>query len=287
MYLLQIIHKDFALTQASLQTLEGLPSFQFIKSQNKNELVCNYWKFTESLSSDLQSKIRNNFQNSMSDFLFIDAFINPKKEFLFAFDMDSTLIQQEVIDELARANGVYSQVAEITERAMQGELDFNSALRARCELLKGVSTNTFEEVFQIITPSQGVDSFLRSIKSYPSRLAVFSGGFVPIVRKFAEIYSFDEYRANTLEEQNRILTGNVIGEIVNRQKKKEYLLEVQTKYKIETSQVVAVGDGSNDLDMLQSAGIGIGFHPKEGLKKQIQNWLDFAGMDALEFLLDH
>ncbi len=276
----------------SLQDIESdwknknLPNLKYAGMRNQNGVFCYYWESEFDLNLDHQSKIRNVNTGVETDFLFINKLLDTKKESLFAFDMDSTLIEQEVIDELARANGVYSQVAEITERAMQGELDFNSALKARCELLKGVSTQTFEDVYKTITPSKGVDSFLRSIKSYPCRLAVFSGGFVPIVQKFAKTYSFDEYRANHLEEQNGILTGNVMGEIVNRQKKKDYLLEVQTKYNIETSQVVAVGDGSNDLDMLKSAGTGIGFHPKEGLKKQIHNWFDFSGMDALLFLLD-
>lgn len=255
------------------------------KTSNIGKLICHKFITKQTLSSVDVLSIRRKLANLQIDLLAVENLLDSRMESLFVFDMDSTLIEQEVIDELARANQVYDKVAEITERAMQGELDFDAALRERCKLLAGVTEDIFEIVYNKITPSQGVDFFLKNIKTYPSRLAVFSGGFVPIVQRFANQYNFDEYRANVLEIEEGKLTGKVIGEIVNRQKKKEYLLAVQDKFQIPTSQVVAIGDGSNDTDMLLTAGVGVGFHPKEGLKKNISNWIEFSGMEAVLFLL--
>ncbi|MCB1178913.1 MAG: phosphoserine phosphatase SerB [Leptospiraceae bacterium] len=231
-----------------------------------------------------EKELRENLKSGEIDILFLEDFLDKTQKALFVFDMDSTLIKEEVIDELARQNGVYEKVAEVTEKAMQGELDFNEALKMRCSHLKGIHENAFEKIFQSIHPNQGVELFLKEVKEFPSVLAVFSGGFIPVVERFAKKFGFDEFRANKLEVKDNLLTGEVIGEIVNKTKKKEYLLEVKEKYSIENSQVIAIGDGSNDSEMLLSANLGIGFHPKEGLKSHLRNWVDFVGMETLLFL---
>jgi phosphoserine phosphatase len=198
--------------------------------------------------------------------------------------MDSTLIQQEVIDEIAKENGVYEEVSKVTLEAMEGKLNFDEALKKRCELLKGISTETFERVYSRLQLNLGVEFFLKNRKNYLIKVAVLSGGFEPILQRFQREYRIEFFKANLLEEENQILTGKVLGEIINAEKKEKYLLEIAQKERIPLSQVVAIGDGSNDSLMLNRAGIGIGFHAKDGLKRKIQNWIEYFGMEILFFL---
>ncbi|EMM70588.1 phosphoserine phosphatase SerB [Leptospira weilii str. 2006001855] len=198
--------------------------------------------------------------------------------------MDSTLIQQEVIDELAKLAGVYEEVASVTKEAMEGDLDFHEALKKRCVYLKGLSSSIFTELYPKLKLNVGVENLLKGLKEKSTKTAVFSGGFTDILEMFQKQYGIDEIRANVLEVQDGQLSGNVIGDIVDKNKKFEYLKMIRDLEGISHSQVVAVGDGANDALMLNEAGIGIGFHAKEGLKRLIANWVDFAPLDVLLFL---
>ncbi|MBM9501781.1 phosphoserine phosphatase SerB [Leptospira sp. 201903071] len=245
---------------------------------------CIEWKISKKLEPKELMELREKFAKKNSDLLQVDRLLDSKKKSLFAFDMDSTLIQQEVIDELARLAGVYDQVASVTKEAMEGNLDFHEALKKRCLYLKGLPTSIFEELYPNLTLNVGVEKLLLGLNEKESRTAVFSGGFTDILETFQKEHRIGEVRANVLEKENGVLTGFVSGEIVDKIKKCKFLKEIRDREKIDSSQVVAVGDGANDALMLNEAGIGIGFHAKDGLKKLITNWVDFAPMDVLLFL---
>lgn len=245
---------------------------------------CIEWKISRKLDRSELIAVREIFAKRNSDLLQVDKLLDAKKKSFFAFDMDSTLIQQEVIDELARMAGVYDEVASVTKEAMEGNLDFHEALKKRCAHLKGLSSSIFTELYPTLSLNIGVENLLKGLKENQSRTAVFSGGFTDILEIFQKRYGIDEVYANVLERENGQLSGNVVGDIVDKNKKLEYLKMIRDREGISSSQVVAVGDGANDSLMLNEAGIGIGFHAKEGLKKLILNWVDFAPMDSLLFL---
>lgn len=260
----------FLLSSASVRT-QGLWS-------------CIEWKILRKLDRSELLSIRETFAKRNSDLLQVDQLLDSKKKSFFAFDMDSTLIQQEVIDELARLAGVYEEVASVTKEAMEGNLDFHEALKKRCAHLKGLSSSIFTDLYPKLSLNIGVENLLKGLKENGSRTAVFSGGFIDILEIFQRRYGIDEVYANVLERENDRLSGNVVGDVVDKNKKLEYLKMIRDREGISSSQVVAVGDGANDSLMLNEAGIGIGFHAKEGLKKLIVNWVDFAPMDSLLFL---
>lgn len=259
----------------------SLKNFTRLFTKKIFEIYCSYYSLNTYISQEEISSILTHLRASGLDAIFVPNLLDPQKESLFVFDMDSTLIQQEVIDEIAKECGVYAEVSKITEEAMQGMWNFEESLKKRCAFLKGVDANVFEKIYNNLTLNLGVKEFLTEIRKHSAKIAVFSGGFTPILEKFAQDYKIDEFRANTLEIQNGKLTGNTIGEIIDSNKKEKYLLEVAEKYKISSSQTVAVGDGANDVKMIQRARIGIGFHAKEGLKKQISNFIDKVGLHAL------
>lgn len=189
---------------------------------------------------------------------------------LAVFDMDSTLIQQEVIDELARAVGLYDKVAAITEAAMRGEApytDFEASLRARAALLKGVPTDIWDKLkSSVITFTPGAKELVTSLKALGWKTAVLSGGFTPLARWVQETLGLDYAYANHLvaDEQKGILTGELVPgkPIIHAEKKRELLREIAVKEGILVDRAIAVGDGSNDLLMMGAAGLGIAFNAK-------------------------
>ncbi|TGL77372.1 phosphoserine phosphatase SerB [Leptospira yasudae] len=250
----------------------------------QGEWNCIEWNIGRKLEASELIALRALFAKKNSDLLQIDSLLNPKEKSFFAFDMDSTLIRQEVIDELARLAGVYEEVASVTKEAMEGNLDFHEALQKRCAHLKGLSSSIFSDLYNRLEPNVGVETLLRGLKEKKSRTAVFSGGFTDILELFQKDFGIDEIYANVLTREDGHLTGTVTGDIVDKNKKLEYLKTIRDREGIAHKQVVAVGDGANDALMLNEAGIGIGFHAKDGLKKLIVNWVDFAPMDVLLLL---
>lgn len=265
---------------------KALSSFAYSYLGNKSykDINCYYYECDHRILASDKLEIRNALDPFDMDVLFVSSLLDLDKPALFAFDMDSTLIQEEVIDEIARENGVYEEVARVTEQAMQGNMSFDESLRKRCALLKGVSVDTYDKVYSRLTLNSGVGFFLENIKSFSAKVAVLSGGFHPILEKFQSNYGIHFFKGNVLEEENGVLTGRVLGEIINGDKKEFYLREIAEREGISLDQVVAVGDGSNDSLMINRAGIGIGFHAKDGLKRKIQNWVDHFGMEVLFFL---
>ncbi|TAQ86159.1 hypothetical protein B7494_g5514 [Chlorociboria aeruginascens] len=183
---------------------------------------------------------------------------------LVVFDMDSTLIEQEVIDLVAASIGVETQVSEITERAMNGELDFSASLRGRAQLLKGVDADIFTHLRSVIRPTKGAKELIRALKRMGCKTAVLSGGFIPLTQWLANTLGIDYAFANTLASDpvTNTLTGEVLGHIVDAERKRELLLEIAKKENVPLEQVIAVGDGANDLLMMKEAGLGVAFNAK-------------------------
>ncbi len=204
---------------------------------------------------------------------------------LIAFDMDSTLIQSEVIDELAYQAGAGPQVQEITRRAMQGELDFKQSLEKRVALLQGLSTETLELVAQHLDLTEGALRLIQNLKALGYKIAILSGGFTYFGRQLQKSLEIDYLFANELEIKDGVLTGHLSGQIVDGNRKAKLLQHLAEKENISLEQIIAVGDGANDLPMLNLAGLGIAFHAKpvvrEGAKQAISN----VGLDAVLYFL--
>lgn len=204
---------------------------------------------------------------------------------LVAFDMDSTLIESEVIDELAREAGVHDQVATITERAMRGELDFNESFRQRVALLKGLDASALERVRERLKLTEGAERLITTLKALGYRTAILSGGFTWFGSHLQSTLGIDHVHANELEIEDGKVTGRVVGQIVNGQRKAELLRELAAQEGISLEQVIAVGDGANDLPMLGIAGLGIAFRAKPLVKESAEQAISTLGLDGILYLM--
>lgn len=218
----------------------------------------------------------------------IDAVLVPsanrRKKLLIA-DMDSTMINEECIDELADALGLKDQVAEITTRTMNGELEFSEALDIRVALLKGLKQKTIEEVRrEHITLAPGGRVLVHTMKTHGAYTALISGGFTFFADHFAKRIGFEEARANVLEFDGDVLTGTVEKPIVDKDTKLHRLKELIAEKDISMEQTLAVGDGANDLAMLQAAGFGVALHAKPVVAAQANIVIDHGDLTALLYL---
>ena len=200
---------------------------------------------------------------------------------LVLFDVDSTLIEQEVIDLLASKTPHGDLVSKITSRAMAGEIDFDQALRERVSLLKGLPDSIINEVIGEITFSPGALNLIEELQRRSIRVGAVSGGFINVLRPLFSNLDLDFLRANTLEISAGILTGSVEGSIVNRAVKRQSLIEFAHQFGIELSATVAVGDGANDLEMIQTAGLGVSYRGKPILNKAADVVLTEPRLDLL------
>ena len=204
---------------------------------------------------------------------------------LVAFDMDSTLIRVEVIDELARLKGVGDECAAITEAAMRGEMDFNESLKRRLLLLKGLDEKALTQVAENLPLSDGAERLMQNLKRFGYKIAIISGGFTYFGKRLQERFGIDYLHANELEIKDGEVTGRVVGEIVNAGKKAEYLRAIADAEGIDLQQVIAVGDGANDLPMLNLAGLGIAFHAKPKVKEGAGQAISTFGLDSVLYLM--
>jgi phosphoserine phosphatase len=204
---------------------------------------------------------------------------------LIVMDVDSTLIQDEVIELLADARGCLAEVAAITARAMAGELDFEASLRERVALLAGMSVGTLDEVGGRIRLTPGARTFVRTLRRLGYTVAIVSGGFDHIVQRLADDLGIEHAVANTLEVRDGVLTGRLLGEIVDRAGKAAVLRRIAAAEHVALEQTVAIGDGANDLDMLATAGLGIAFNAKPVVRQQADTAVSVPYLDAILFLL--
>ncbi|MFZ4065738.1 MAG: phosphoserine phosphatase SerB [Rhodoluna sp.] len=193
---------------------------------------------------------------------------NSRARMLVVFDVDSTLIQDEVIELLADHAGKRAEVEAVTERAMTGELDFEGSLRARVITLKGLSKSVIDETLARIQLTDGALEVIEYIHSIGGKAGAVSGGFVELLEPLAKRLNLDFYRANQLEVVDGVLTGNVIGQIIDKPAKAQALSEWAKELGISEAQCVAVGDGANDLDMMNAAGLSVGFNAKPRVRAQ-------------------
>ncbi|WP_055437100.1 phosphoserine phosphatase SerB [Lacinutrix algicola] len=242
------------------------------KIENKSELTEKFMQISRQLNVDIAFQEDNIYRRNRR---------------LVCFDMDSTLIQTEVIDELAELAGVGAEVRAITESAMQGEIEFNESFKKRMKLLKGLKEEVLQDVAVNLPITKGARRLIDTLKSYGFKTAILSGGFTYFGHYLQKELGIDYVYANQLEIIDGELTGNYLGEIVDGNKKAEYLQEIANKEGLNISQTIAVGDGANDLAMLNLAGLGIAFHAKPKVKDNAQSSISSIGLDGVLYLLGY
>lgn len=204
---------------------------------------------------------------------------------LICFDMDSTLIRTEVIDELAERAGVGQQVREITERAMRGEIDFIESFRERVALLKGLDESVMQEIAENLPITEGVERLMYVLKRYGYKIAILSGGFTYFGNYLKNKFGIDYVYANELEIVDGKLTGRYLGEVVDGRRKAELLRLIAQVENVDIRQTIAVGDGANDLPMISLAGLGIAFHAKPKVVANAQQSINTTGLDGVLYFL--
>ncbi len=209
-----------------------------------------------------------------------------RKRRLIAFDMDSTLIKAEIIDELAKMKGVGEEVSRVTEAAMRGELDFKQSFTRRLSLLRGLPQARVFELLDRVPLTDGAERLISTLKSHGYRTAILSGGFTFFGRHLQAMLGIDYLHANELEIQDGIVTGDVVPPIMDGARKAEKLQEIAAEMGIALNDVIAVGDGANDLPMLNLAGMGIAYRAKPLVRQSAQHAISTVGLDAILYLLD-
>lgn len=204
---------------------------------------------------------------------------------LIVFDMDSTLVEAEVIDELARAAGSWERVSSITERAMRGELEFADSFRERLASLRGLSASRLPAIADGLVISPGAATLVATLKAAGYRSAIVSGGFEFFARRLAANLGIDQVFANTLDIVDSEITGEAHGRIIDGQRKAELLQEIAETLGLSHEQVIAVGDGANDLPMLGLAGLGVAYRAKPVVRAAVDQAITYSGLDSILFLL--
>ena len=219
------------------------------------------------------------------DFSFQQDNMYRRMRRLICFDMDSTLIETEVIDELAIRAGVGDQVKAITESAMRGEIDFTESFTRRVALLKGLDESVMQEIAESLPITEGVDRLMYVLKKYGYKIAILSGGFTYFGQYLQKKYGIDYVYANELEIVDGKLTGRYLGDVVDGKRKAELLRLIAQVEKVDIAQTIAVGDGANDLPMLGIAGLGIAFHAKPKVVANAKQSINTIGLDGVLYFL--
>lgn len=238
--------------------------------KNRDEMHANFMSLSASLGVDISFQKDNMYRRNRR---------------LICFDMDSTLIQTEVIDELAERAGVGDKVKAITESAMRGEIDFSESFKQRVALLKGLDESVMQDIANHLPIMDGADRLMSILKKCGFKIAILSGGFTYFGNTLKKRFGIDYVYANELEIQNGKLTGRYVGDIVDGKRKAELLRLIAQVENIDLEQVIAVGDGANDLPMLNLAGLGIAFHAKPKVKANARQSISTIGLDGVLYFL--
>ena len=299
-YILTVIGRSLSAKQiaAAAKVIKGqglnidsiirLTGRQSIKHPEKNVRACIEFSLrgTPKDLSDMQSQLMQLSAEMEFDFSLQRDNMFRRMRRLICFDMDSTLIQTECIDELAMRAGVGDKVKEITERAMRGEIDFKESFKERVALLKGLDVSVMKDIAENLPITEGVDRLMEVLKRYGYKIAILSGGFTYFGEYLQRKYGIDYMYANELEvDENGKLTGNYVGEIVDGHRKAELLKLIAQVEKVNLAQTIAVGDGANDLPMISEAGLGIAFHAKPRVQANAKQSINTIGLDGVLYFL--
>ncbi len=234
----------------------------------------------------MQKELMSMSQEMAVDFSFQHDDMYRRMRRLICFDMDSTLIQTECIDELAKRAGVGDKVSEITARAMRGEIDFKESFKERVALLKGLDASVMKDIAEHMPITEGTDRLMSVLKTCGYKIAILSGGFTYFGEYLQKKFGVDYVYANELEiDENGKLTGNYLGDIVDGHRKAELLKLIAQVEKVNLAQTIAVGDGVNDLPMISEAGLGIAFHAKPRVVANAQQSINTMGIDGILYFL--
>ena len=274
----------------NIDAIKRLTGRMSIMHPERNVRACVEFSVRGFLSAEdrqsLQKELMSLSAESGMDFSFQKDDMFRRMRRLICFDMDSTLIQAECIDELARRHGVYDQVAAITERAMRGEIDFKESFTERVALLKGLDISVMQDIAEHLPMTEGVDRLMSVLKTCGYKIAILSGGFTFFGEYLQRRFGIDYVYANELEVgEDGKLTGRYVGEVVDGRRKADLLKLIAQTEKVNIAQTIAVGDGANDLPMLNEAGLGIAFHAKPRVKKEAGQSLSSIGLDGVLYFL--
>ena len=233
----------------------------------------------------MQERLMQLASEQEMDFSFQQYNMDRRMRRLICFDMDSTLIETEVIDELAIRAGVGDEVKAITESAMRGEIDFTESFTRRVALLKGLDESVMQEIAESLPITEGVDRLMYVLKKYGYKIAILSGGFTYFGQYLQKKYGIDYVYANELEIVDGKLTGRYLGDVVDGKRKAELLRLIAQVEKVDIAQTIAVGDGANDLPMLGIAGLGIAFHAKSKVVANAKQSINTIGLDGVLYFL--
>ncbi|MBR6305178.1 MAG: phosphoserine phosphatase SerB [Bacteroidales bacterium] len=274
----------------NIDAIKRLTGRMSIMHPERNVRACVEFSLRGFLSADDKKSMQQDLM-AMSvdagiDFSFQKDDMYRRMRRLICFDMDSTLIQAECIDELARRHGVYDQVAAITERAMRGEIDFKESFTERVALLKGLDISVMQDIAENLPITEGTDRLMSVLKTCGYKIAILSGGFTFFGEYLQRKYGIDYVYANELEvDENGKLTGRYIGEVVDGRRKADLLKLIAQTEKVNLAQTIAVGDGANDLPMINEAGLGIAFHAKPRVKQSARQSISTIGLDGVLYFI--
>lgn len=272
----------------NIDSIIRLTGRQSVMHPEKNGRACIEFSLrgTPKDLADMQSKLMHLSADMAFDFSLQKDNMYRRMRRLICFDMDSTLIQTECIDELAERAGVGDKVREITERAMRGEIDFRESFKERVALLKGLDVSVMRDIAEKLPITEGVERLMAVLKRYGYKIAILSGGFTYFGEYLQRKFGIDYMYANELEvDDNGKLTGKYLGDIVDGKRKAELLKLIAQVEKVNLAQTIAVGDGANDLPMISEAGLGIAFHAKPRVVANAKQSINTIGLDGVLYFL--
>lgn len=272
----------------NIDSIIRLTGRQSVMHPEKNGRACIEFSLrgTPKDLADMQSKLMHLSADMAFDFSLQKDNMYRRMRRLICFDMDSTLIQTECIDELAERAGVGDKVREITERAMRGEIDFRESFKERVALLKGLDVSVMKGIAEKLPITEGVERLMAVLKRYGYKIAILSGGFTYFGEYLQRKFGIDYMYANELEvDDNGKLTGKYLGDIVDGKRKAELLKLIAQVEKVNLAQTIAVGDGANDLPMISEAGLGIAFHAKPRVVANAKQSINTIGLDGVLYFL--